>query len=224
MSTLRWHEVIDVPALQQAALRRILEAAARAIRERGRFRIVLAGGETPRGVYRMLRTADAAWTDWQIHFSDERCLPRQDADRNSRMSGVAWLDHVPVPAAQVRTIPAELGARRAAALYATELQGVGDFDLVLLGLGDDGHTASLFPGHDWGDAPGAPDTLAVLDAPKPPRRRVSLSARRLSRSREVLFLVAGPSKRAAVARWRAEEEIPARAIRPVAGVDVLVTG
>jgi 6-phosphogluconolactonase len=139
------------------------------------------------------------------------------------MTSLAWLDHVPIPAAQVHTIPAELGADRAAAVYATDLQGVGDFDLVLLGLGEDGHTAALFPGHDWGDTPGAPDTLAVFDAPKPPPQRVSLSAMRLSRSREVLFLVAGPSKRAAVARWRAGERIPAGAIRPAAGVDVLVT-
>jgi 6-phosphogluconolactonase len=224
MSSLRWHDVIDVDALHRAALDRVLEAAARALQERGRFRIVLAGGQTPRGVYRMLRTANQAWNDWQIHFGDERCLPCEDADRNSRMIGLAWLDHVPIPAAQVHTIPAELGAERAAALYAADLQGVGDFDLALLGLGEDGHTAGLFPGHDWGDAPGAPEVLAVFDAPKPPRQRVSLSAVRLSRSREVLFLVAGPSKRAALARWRAGEAIPARAIRPAAGVDVLVTG
>jgi len=196
----------------------------RAIRERGRFRIVLSGGETPLGVYRLLRTANAAWADWQIHFGDERCLPSDAVERNSRMAGLAWLDHVPLPAVQVHTIPAELGAERAAAAYAADLQGVGDFDLVLLGLGDDGHTASLFPGHDWGDAPGAPDVLAVLDAPRPPPERVSLSAARLSRAHEVLFLVAGESKRAALARWRAGEPIPARAIRPAAGVDVLVTG
>jgi 6-phosphogluconolactonase len=224
MSALRWHDAIDVAALQRAASRWILEAAARAIQERGRFRIVLAGGQTPRGVYRMLRGTNAAWTAWQVHFSDERCLPRADAERNSRMTGLAWLDHVPIPEAQVHTIPAELGAERAAALYATELQGVGDFDLVLLGLGDDGHTASLFPGRNWGDAPGAPDVLAVLDAPKPPPQRVSLSAARLSRAREVVFLVAGESKRGAVARWRAGERLPAGAIRPAAGVDVLLTG
>lgn len=221
---MRWHDVADVQALQRAALGRILDAAARAIQERGRFRIVLAGGKTPRGVYRMLRTANAAWTDWQIHFGDERCLPREDAERNSRMTGLVWLDHVPIPVAQVHTIPAELGAERAAAVYGTHLQGVGDFDLVLLGLGDDGHTASLFPSHDWGEAPDAPDALAVLDAPRPPPQRVSLSAARLSRSREVLFLVVGESKRAAVARWRAGERLPAAAIRPAPGVDVLVTG
>ncbi len=224
MSSPRWHDMANAQALQRSALRRILDAAARAIQERGSFRIVLAGGQTPRGVYRMLRAENAAWVDWQVHFGDERCLPREDAGRNSRMAGLAWLDHVPVPAAQVHAIPAELGARPATAAYAAGLQGVGDFDLVLLGLGEDGHTAALFPGHDWGDGPGAPDALAVLDAPKPPPQRVSLSAARLSRSLEVLFLVAGLSKRAAVARWRAGEPIPARAIRPAAGVDVLITG
>ncbi len=65
------------------------------------------------------------------------------------------------------------GALEAARRYAETLRGVGDFDLVLLGLGEDGHTASLFPGHEWGASPGSPDTLAVLDAPKPPQQRVS---------------------------------------------------
>ena len=224
MSALRWHDVPDGEALQRAAARRILDAASRAIRERGSFRIVLAGGETPRGVYRTLRSDHAAWAAWRVYFGDERCLPREAAERNSRMAGLAWLDHVPIPAAQLHPIPAELGPQPAAAAYAAELRNVGDFDLVLLGLGEDGHTAGLFPGHDWGDAPDAPDTLAVLDAPKPPAERVSLSAARLSRSREVLFLVAGASKHAALARWRAGERIPARAIRPPAGVDVLVSG
>ena len=123
----------------------------------------------------------------------------------------------------MRAIPAELGAERAAAAYAAELRGVGDFDFVLLGLGEDGHTASLFPGHDWGDAPDAPDVLAVHGAPKPPPERVSLSAARFGRAREVWFLVAGADKRAALARWRAGDAIPAGAIRPAAGVDVWVS-
>ena len=96
------------------------------------------------------------------------------------------------------------------------------FDLALLGLGEDGHTASLFPGHEWGITPDSPDTLAVFDAPKPPPQRVSLSAARLSRSRQVIFLVAGESKHRAVTEWRNGKIIPARAIAPAAGVDVLV--
>jgi 6-phosphogluconolactonase len=129
---------------------------------------------------------------------------------------------VPIPQDQVHAIPAELGAEASALSYADTLRGVGDFDLVLLGLGEDGHTAGLFPGRDWGVAASAPDALAVFDAPKPPPQRVSLSAARLSRAREVLFLVEGVSKRDAVARWRMGASIPARSIHPHAGVDVLV--
>lgn len=219
--TVRWHGVVHAEALRQAALRRILDAAARAIERRGRFLIVLAGGNTPRGIYRMLRGADTDWSRWQVYFGDERCLPADDAERNSRMAADAWLNRVPVPQDQVYAIAAELGASVAALAYAETLRGVGDFDLVLLGLGEDGHTASLFPDHDWGVVPDAPDALAVFDAPKPPPQRVSLSAARLSRAREVLFLVEGESKRAAVARWRAGDPLPAGAIQPAAGVDVL---
>jgi 6-phosphogluconolactonase len=129
---------------------------------------------------------------------------------------------VPIPSSQLHVIAGELGANEAARQYAAVLRTVGDFDLVLLGLGEDGHTASLFPGHEWGTAPGAPDTLAVFDAPKPPPQRVSLSAARLSRARQVIFLVSGESKHKAMEAWRAGEDIPARAIRPAAGVDVLV--
>ena len=81
---------------------------------------------------------------------------------------------------------------------------------------------SLFPGHEWGVAPGSPDTLAVFNAPKPPPERISLSATRLSRTREALFLVSGESKHWAVSEWRAGKDIPAASIRPIAGVDVLV--
>ncbi|MGA9828656.1 MAG: 6-phosphogluconolactonase, partial [Rhodanobacteraceae bacterium] len=210
----RWHRVADAAALRDAARARILDAATKAIRERGRFLIVLAGGNTPRGVYRALRDAPTDWSAWHIWFGDERCVAADDPERNSRMAAETWLDHVPIPADQIHPIDGELGAERAALDYAQALRRIGTFDLVLLGLGEDGHTASLFPGHDWGTAPNAPATLAVFDAPKPPPERVSLSAARLADAHEVLFLVAGESKRKAVAAWRATKPIPARAIQP----------
>ena len=114
--------------------------------------------------------------------------------------------------------------------YTETLRTIGEFDLVLLGLGEDGHTASLFPNHDWGIAPDAPDVLAVFNAPKPLTERVSLSAARLSRAREVLFLIAGDAKREAVKRWRAGENIPAsrdpaaRRCRCAAGVEAAFRG
>ncbi|MGA9341108.1 MAG: 6-phosphogluconolactonase [Rhodanobacteraceae bacterium] len=218
----RWHRVADDAALRDAAGARILDAAMRAIRDRGRFLIVLAGGNTPRGVYRALCNVHTEWSAWHIWFGDERCVAADDPERNSRMAAETWLDHVPIPAAQIHPMRGELGAERAARDYAKTLHGVGTFDLVLLGLGEDGHTASLFPGHDWGTAADAPAALAVFDAPKPPPERVSLSAARLANARQVLFLVAGESKRESVDAWRAGKPIPARAIQPASGVDVLV--
>jgi 6-phosphogluconolactonase len=219
----RFLAVANAEALRDAACRRILDAAASAIAQRGEFLIVLAGGRTPLEVYRRLVDANTEWARWTIFFGDERCLPRDDPDRNSRMAIEAWLAHVPVPHDRIHPIPAELGAQAAAASYAGILAGVGDFDLVLLGLGEDGHTASLFPAHDWGASPDAPDALAVFDAPKPPAERVSLSANRLGRARDVLYLVDGESKREALVRWRAGERVAAAAVRPAHGVDVLVS-
>ncbi|HVE89093.1 MAG TPA: 6-phosphogluconolactonase [Burkholderiaceae bacterium] len=213
----------DTAELQRAACRRILDAAERAIKQRGEFLIVLAGGNTPRGVYRLLRKENCDWLSWTVYFGDERCLPADDVGRNSKMAADAWLDHAPIPKENVHAIPGELGARAAALAYADTLRGVREFDLVLLGLGEDGHTASLFPDHDWGTAADAPDVLAVFDSPTPPQQRVSLSAARLSRARELLFLIAGESKRVAAARWRAGEKLPAAAINSAAGVDVLIS-
>lgn len=219
---VRWICAADLPALRRSAYQRIVGAAALAIERRRRFLIVLSGGNTPRGVYDQLRAAPTDWSLWQVYFGDERCLPLHDAGRNSRMAASIWLDHVPIAQDQIHVIPAELRAEASAQCYADTLRGVGDFDLVLLGLGEDGHTASLFPGHDWGVASGAPDLLAIFDAPKPPLQRVSLSAARLNCTREVLFMVKGEAKRSAVARWRAGEQLPATAIHNAGNVNVLV--
>src|SRR6185503_2955728 len=179
MSDTRWIPAADAGELRRAGFKRIVDAAGRAIAARGAFAISLAGGNTPRGVYAMLREADTDWALWHIYYGDERCVSRGDPERNSRMARDAWLDHVPIPAANIHEIPAELGADAGAAAYAKALKGLGDFDLTLLGLGEDGHTASLFPGHEWGDSFGSPGAIAVFDAPKLPSERVSLSAARL---------------------------------------------
>ena len=216
----RWHEFDSRAALEQAAGRFILVTAERAIAARGAFRIVLAGGNTPRNVYQALCSADTDWSAWHVYFGDERCLPADHPDRNSRMARMVWLDHVAIPSRQIHTISAELGPEIAAANYARDVAEAGQFDLVLLGLGEDGHTASLFPGKDWGEADDAPPVLAVHDAPKMPSDRVTLSARRLSETQKVLFLVTGNSKRDAINRFVAGERIPASSIRPESGIDI----
>lgn len=199
----------------------IARAAEQAIIDSGTFRLVLAGGHAPRALYERLRALKTDWAAWHVYFGDERCLPAVDLGRNSTLARDVWLNHVPVPQQQVYAIPTEMGAKAAAAAYATALQQVGEFDLVLLGLGEDGHTASLFPGNDWGQEVDSPVALPVFDAPKAPAERVSLSAWRLSQAKQVLFLVTGESKHDAVMNWRAGANIPARAITPPHGVDVL---
>lgn len=218
----RWQEFPDADTLHAHAADLILAAARGAIAARGAFHIVLAGGRTPLSVYARLAVSTADWANWRVYFGDERCLPRGDAGRNDTQAWRAWLERVPIPRAQVYAIPAELGPDTAAANYAAALKAVLEFDLVLLGLGEDGHTASLFPGHSLGAEPGCADVLSVRSAPKPPAERVSMSAARLSRARRVLFLVTGEEKRAAMTAWRTGQDIPARHIAPPGGVEVLL--
>lgn len=219
---LRWQWFDNPDAVRDAAVTCISRAAADAIRARGAFHIVLAGGSTPRAVYQQLVTLATDWGRWHVYFGDERVLPADHPERNSKMASDAWLTQVPIPLSQIHAMPTELGLEAACAQYATLMRATGEFDLALLGLGEDGHTASLFPAHELGKTADAPDVLSVRDAPKPPPERLSLSAQRLSRSRQVLFLVTGAGKREPVARWKRGEAIPAAAIRCDNGVDVLL--
>lgn len=216
----RWHGFSSTKALEEAAVQTILEYAQQAISDRSAFHLVLAGGTTPRRVYEILSSKSTNWNAWHIYYGDERCLPIDHADRNSQMATKAWLEHVKIPTKQIHIIPAEMGADIAARAYAQTMKDIELFDLVILGLGEDGHTASLFPDHDWGNHPGSPATLAVNDAPKPPPHRVTLSAHRLSQTRHLVFLVSGASKQNAVTDWRNGKNIPAAAISPKHGVDV----
>ncbi|MDH4274497.1 MAG: 6-phosphogluconolactonase [Gammaproteobacteria bacterium] len=219
--TCRWHVYPTPQALKDAALLLITHSAQTAIAARGAFHIVLAGGNTPRAIYAGLSTMDTAWQAWHIYYGDERCLPPDDPARNSVMVNTAWLHNVAIPSAQIHSIPAERGAATAAEAYAAVLQRVGVFDLVVLGLGEDGHTASLFPGHVWGSAENSPPALPINDAPLPYTERVSLSAHRLSLARQVVFVVSGTSKQHAVALWQSHANIPAATITPANGVDIL---
>jgi len=221
MST-RWHVAENADDWLAKALAQVHAAEAEALAERGEFHLVLAGGGTPGRVYAALADEAHDWSRWHIWYGDERCLPPEHPERNSLMADTLWLKRVAMPGTNIHPLPAELGARAGAEAYALELAGIGRFDLVLLGLCEDGHTASLFPVHDRGEGAEAPATLPVFEAPKPPPQRVSLSARRLSEARRVLFLAAGAGKREAVAAWRKGMAIPAAAIRPAGGVDVLL--
>jgi len=222
MQICRWHSFTSLTSLENAATQTILDSAQHAIQQRGAFHLVLAGGNTPRQIYKKLRESQANWQRWHIYFGDERCLATNHPDRNSLMATEAWLSHVGIPRQQIHPIPAEFGAKIAAQRYVEMISSVKMFDLALLGLGEDGHTASLFPKDELGENPLAPATLAVFNAPKPPAERVSLSANRLSASHQILFLITGKNKATALQNWRDGIAIPAAAIRPENGVDIFV--
>ena len=213
MSLPEWRVFADAQTLVTQLADALCEVAEDAIRARGVFHLVLAGGRTPQALYRELAKRHAGDAHWHIWYGDERCLPADNYERNSVMNESAWLAESSIPSKNRCPIPAEHGATEAATRYASVLKDVADFDVVLLGIGEDGHTASLFPGHDWGNVPASPDVLAVLEAPKPPFERVSLSAARLSRSECVWFLVSGSDKREALARWKNGAALPVSAIR-----------
>jgi 6-phosphogluconolactonase len=213
----RWHQFDSQNTLNQATLQAILDAASRAISKQGSFSIVLAGGSTPKSIYALLAKQDADWENWHVYINDDRCLPIDHVDRNSKMVSEVWLNHVSIPQNQFHPISCELGPIEGAKAYAKTLENVGTFDLVLFGLGEDGHTASLFPDHAVDNSA---DAVPVFDSPKPPAERVTMSQSRLNNTNEALFLVTGKGKQWAVDQWRSGAAIPAALITPTCGVDV----
>lgn len=210
----------ETPAqVAQAVCDDILQHAEQAITARGSFKIVLAGGTTPEQVYKLLSKSRTDWRKWHIYHGDERCLPAEHKERNSVMVQQALLDHVTIPAAQIFTMPTELGPETAAEQYRKVVADCLPFDMVLLGMGEDGHTASLFPEH----VNSATETVhTVYNSPKPPPERISLSANTLANTRRLLFIVTGAGKWPAVQQWQAGEALPVATIAPQVGVEIYI--
>lgn len=183
----------------------------------------LTGGSIAEAIHReVARLAPTSGVDWgavQFYFGDERFVPADSPERNAAQARAAFLDEV--GAMRVHEVPAAgeaASAEDAAATYAATVRssGTGDFDVLMLGVGPDGHIASLFPDHPGLDATDA-IAVAVHDSPKPPPDRVTLTFEALNRAKAVWFLVAGEGKADAVRRGLAEEgsvvETPARGVR-----------
>ena len=213
---MQWKVFENSQLVAQAAYQYILKLAEESIIQRGIFRIVLAGGRTPEDTYRLLQSAHSHWEKWHIYYGDERCLPEDDLDRNSTMAMQAWLTDLPVVH---HPIPAQWGPQKAAQHYIHVIEHILPFDLVLLGMGEDGHTASLFPGHTHHSQE---LVHAVYHAPKPPPERVSLSVKALSCTRQLIFLVTGTNKQEAVLRWHQGECLPVAQIRSQQEAVVLI--
>lgn len=186
----------------------------RAIAAHGSATWVLAGGSTPMAAYIVLVEHYLDQVDWSkitVVLGDERCVPLHHPDSNWQQIQQAFLDRVPIPPANQLRPPYELPAEQAAAGYEQTLaclpknnQGIPRFDLIWLGVGEDGHTLSLFPGH-----PALADTSSLVvpvhDAPKPPSDRISLTLRALQNTTESLIMAAGSSKTGAITQAFAEK-------------------
>ncbi len=233
MSTIKVYP--DRERLAEAAAQHIVAQARAAIAERQRFTIVLSGGSTPQPVYARLAQGGLAdsidWACVHVFWSDERCVPPDHPDSNYRMASEAWLKHVPIPPDNIRRMKGEMAPAAAAAEYegllraffaASAKEGkplAPRFDLVLLGMGEDGHTASLFPGAEalretrhW---------VAAYKVPALDAWRITLTPVVINAASQVTFLVAGAEK----ARRLQEvlygpyhpERLPAQIIRPPRG-------
>ena len=215
----------DLGALSTAAAQLFVSRAEQAIQARGRFAGALAGGNTPRGAYDLLSKPpfreQIPWEKVHIFFGDERCVPADDPRSNQKMAREALLDRVPLPPSQVYPIPGEASPDEAAERYETLLRGffAGDsprFDLVFLGMGEDGHTASLFPG-----TPALDEQVRWVTWVCPPTQelcRVTLTAPIINLAAAVAFLVSGEGK-AATLREVLEgphdpHRLPAQLIQP----------
>jgi 6-phosphogluconolactonase len=228
-SMTKLHIFSDNPSFVSGSADFIMDVAASAITERGRFTIALSGGGTPKPIYARLSTADyqdrIAWEKVHIFFGDERCVPPDDARSNYRMVCEAWFDHSHIPAENIHRIRGEDDPALEALRYEQEIAGLyrsarlPAFDLILLGMGDNGHTASLFPG-----------TAALRETA---RRvvaqyvevmttwRVTFTAPLINAARHVAFLAEGAGK--AQMLWNVLEGIyqpdvwPSQLIQPVNG-------
>jgi len=221
----------DPAALADAAAKHIVERARAAVDDHGRFTIALSGGSTPRAVFQRLTQPDLSahmpWSQIDVFWSDERAVPLDHADSNYRMASEALLAQVPIPKANIRPMLSQVEDLDAAAQHyarvirATVPGSPPRFDLVLLGLGPDGHTASLFP---HSPQLHASDELVVAtpEAPlKPPVRRITFTKTLINAAHEVLFLAAGADKAQTLKRVLegppATDELPSQLVAPEAG-------
>ena len=194
----RFEVLADASAVAQAAASAVRDALAGGART-----LVLAGGTTPAAAYRELAGMEVAWGRVTVLFGDERCVPPGDPASNYRMARETLLSRV--DPASVHRMPAELGPDEGAAAYSGVVAALEPLDVVLLGVGEDGHTASLFPGNPALEASGL--VVGVRGAPKPPADRVSLTLRALRAAHMVLVLATGAGKAEAV-RLAREGTVP----------------
>ena len=223
----------DKEQLIKQALDICLAKIQEGITKRSQFTIALAGGNTPRPLYESIRTQNLAWDKIHVFWGDERYVAPDHPDSNQRMARQAWLDRVPIPPTNVHPMDTGAGDPEADALsheahlrefFQVSIGELPSFDLILLGMGGDGHTASLFP-HT--NALKVSDRLITVGN-KDGQPRLSFTVPLINQARCVIFLVAGADKQAALDQVFAKKgddmNYPSRLIQPQGELQWLLTG
>jgi 6-phosphogluconolactonase len=220
----------DLASLSEAAALLFIDSSARAIVDRGRFLVALSGGNTPLKLYELLAQSpyreQVDWPSVHVFWGDERCVPPEDLENNYRQARDVLLGRVPIPTENVHRVPSDLEPEAAALNYALVLKQFASppldwprFDLVLLGMGEDGHTASLFPGSEVNVS--APTSAVTAQYQNRPARRVTLTPSVFNAARRIIFLVSGESKSETLASVLYGEyhleQLPAQRIHPTDG-------
>ena len=220
----------DPEAVTQTAAKRILALSSAVLATQDRFSVAFSGGSTPRRLYEILAappfSEQVPWERVHVFWGDERCVPPDDPGSNYHMARESLLDHVPMPAGNIRRVHGEMEPEAAAQAYVRELSGFFDapwptFDVVLLGMGEDGHIASLFPGSRALSETTHPVVGVTADYQNRPARRVTLTPPAINSARQVIFLVTGAEKantlRAVLEGPYQPQVLPAQIVRPTEG-------
>ncbi|MGA7194345.1 MAG: 6-phosphogluconolactonase [Anaerolineales bacterium] len=220
----------NLESLSQDAAKLFVETCAQAITERGRFLVALSGGNTPTELFKLLAQSpyreQIDWTRVHVFWGDERCVPIEDLENNYRQANDVLLKHVPILLENIHRVKSDLKPADAATDYARVLKQFASaplnwprFDLVLLGMGEDGHTASLFPGSEVNVS--TPTMAVTAEYQDRPANRVTLTPLMFNSARRIIFLVSGASKSQTLANVLYgeyhPEQLPAQRIRPTDG-------
>jgi 6-phosphogluconolactonase len=193
------HFFTDQKSFLSSILSAIDELARTSIKNKGAFRIIISGGTSLLDILKNLPSLQQEWACWSIFWADERCLPMGHAARNDELAIKHWLSHIEIPDKQIHRMPAHLGPIHGSRdyLFNASLLKKG-VDLSLLGIGVDGHIASLFPINMQNNIANSEDVISIENSPKPPRDRISLNYHCLCRSTNVIFIAKHSEKKRAI--------------------------
>ena len=201
-----WVIFKNIDKLSNKLANDILEVAKASIKSRNSFKIVLTGGNSILNTYEILSNSESDWSKWHIYLGDERRFPAGDKDRNDYMINKAWLNNGLILKENIHFIQTELDVNSCTSHYENILKDVGYFDIVLLSVGEDGHVASLFPGHIYDNSK---SVVVENNSPKYPKDRVTMTYQRLNKSNNVFKIINGNLKQDAVKLWLNEQKLPA---------------